>query len=318
VQVVQASRLQASGIEARRCDPAERGAESNIERKIMSTLEDFGQYETAWCPGCGNFAILQAVKQALVAGDLSPEQLLFVSGIGQAAKTPHYMNVNVFNGLHGRSLPVATGAKLANPDLTVIVESGDGCNYGEGGNHFLAAIRRNIGITMLVHNNQVYGLTKGQASPTSHKGFVTKAQPGGVLSEPFSPIAVAVAMRAGFVARSFSGFVDHLTEMIRQAIAHPGFALVDIMHPCVSFNKVNTFAWYKERCQFLPEHYDPTNWESAVQTAGMWGDRIPIGLIYRNDRGLPFEENFPALKRGPLVKQSVNRNELKEILNNYL
>jgi len=283
----------------------------------MSTLEDFGRYEAAWCPGCGNFPILKAVKKALVESNLSPHQLLFVSGIGQAAKTPHYLNANVFNGLHGRAVPVATGAKLSNPELTVIVESGDGCNYGEGGNHFLAAIRRNINLTMLVHNNQVYGLTKGQASPTSQKGFVTKAQPGGVLSEPFSPLAVAVAMRAGFVARSFSGYEEHITDMVKQAIAHEGFALVDIVHPCVSFNKVNTFTWYKERCEKLPDDYDPTDWQAAMKTAITWGDKIPIGLIYKNEQP-PYEENFAVLKKGPLVKQDVDREALKDILMRYL
>jgi 2-oxoglutarate ferredoxin oxidoreductase subunit beta len=157
----------------------------------MVTIEDYGKYETAWCPGCGNFSILDAVKRGLVASELEPHQVLLVSGIGQAAKAPHYLNANVFNGLHGRALPVATGAKLA--DLRIIVESGDGCNYGEGGNHFLAAIRRNIDLTLIVHNNQIYGLTKGQASPTTMEGFVTKAQPEGVASAPFNPIAVAVA-----------------------------------------------------------------------------------------------------------------------------
>jgi 2-oxoglutarate ferredoxin oxidoreductase subunit beta len=160
----------------------------------MVTIEDYGKYETAWCPGCGNFSILDAVKRGLVASELEPHQVLLVSGIGQAAKAPHYLNANVFNGLHGRALPVATGAKLANPDLRIIVESGDGCNYGEGGNHFLAAIRRNIDLTLIVHNNQIYGLTKGQASPTTMEGFVTKAQPEGVASAPFNPIAVAVAL----------------------------------------------------------------------------------------------------------------------------
>ena len=283
----------------------------------MSTLEDFGQYEPAWCPGCGNFPILKAVKKALVENGLAPHQILFVSGIGQAAKAPHYLNANVFNGLHGRALPTATGAKLSNPELAVIVESGDGCNYGEGGNHFLAAIRRNINVTMLVHNNQVYGLTKGQASPTSPKGFVTKAQPGGVLSQPFSPLAVAVAMRAGFVARSFSGDEEHVTDMVKQAIAHEGFALVDIMHPCVSFNKVNTFAWYKERCVTLPQEYDPTDWEAAMKTANKWGDEIPIGLLYRNEQP-SYEENFAVLKKGPLAKQNVDRGVLKDILTQYL
>ena len=283
----------------------------------MVNIADYGSYETAWCPGCGNHSILEAVKQALVASQLKPHEVLFVSGIGQAAKAPHYLNANVFNGLHGRSLPVATGAKLTNPKLTIIVESGDGCNYGEGGNHFLAAIRRNIDITLLVHNNQVYGLTKGQASPTSPEGFVTKAQPEGVPSLPFSPIVVAVAMRAGFIARGFSGKMDHLSELIQQGIAHRGFALIDVLQPCVSFNKVNTFSWYKERCNPLPAVYDPTDWEAAIKVAGEWGDKIPIGIIYRNDRP-PFEDHFPVLSQGPLVGRDVDRVTLTKIMEGYL
>ncbi|UCF72066.1 MAG: 2-oxoacid:ferredoxin oxidoreductase subunit beta [Deltaproteobacteria bacterium] len=282
----------------------------------MVTIDDYGDYETAWCPGCGNFSILKAVKQALVASNLKPHELLFVSGIGQAAKAPHYLNANVFNGLHGRSLPVATGAKLANPNLTVIVESGDGCNYGEGGNHLLAAIRRNIDVTLLVHNNQVYGLTKGQASPTSAEGFVTKAQPQGVPSAPFNPIAVAVAMKAGLVARGFAGMTDHLSELIQQGIAHRGFALIDVLQPCVSFNKVNTFGWYKERCKTLPPGYDPTDWEGAMKVAFEWGDKIPIGIVYRGNR-LAFEEHFPPLREGTLVGLDVDPVILKKIMNGY-
>jgi 2-oxoglutarate ferredoxin oxidoreductase subunit beta len=279
----------------------------------MINIEDYGQYETAWCPGCGNFSILEAVKQALVASRLEPHEVLFVSGIGQAAKSPHYLNANLFNGLHGRSLPVATGAKLANPKLTVMVESGDGCNYGEGGNHFLAAIRRNIDLTLLVHNNQIYGLTKGQASPTSAEGLVTKAQPEGVSSAPFNPIGVAVAMQAGFVARGFSGMIDHLSELIQEGIAHRGLALIDVLQPCVSFNKVNTFAWYKERCDPLSRTYNPTDWEAAMKVACEWGDRIPIGIIYRNDRA-PFEEHVSVLRQGPLVGREVDRVMLRNIM----
>ena len=282
----------------------------------MVTLADYGTYETAWCPGCGNFSIAKAVKQALVASNLKPHEVLFVSGIGQAAKAPHYLNANVFNGLHGRSLPVATGAKLSNSNLTVIVESGDGCNYGEGGNHLLAAIRRNVNITLLVHNNQVYGLTKGQASPTSDEGFVTKAQPQGAPSAAFNPIALAVAMRAGFVARGFAGMIDHLSELIQQGIAHHGFALIDILQPCVSFNTVNTFAWYKKRCSPMPAKYDPTTWDEAMKVSCQWGDRIPIGVIYRNDR-LPFEDHFPVLAHRPLLGRSVDRKTLKGIMEGY-
>jgi 2-oxoglutarate ferredoxin oxidoreductase subunit beta len=282
----------------------------------MVILKDYGDYETTWCPGCGNFSILKAVKQALVACRLRPQDVIFVSGIGQAAKAPHYLNVNLFDGLHGRSLPVATGVKLANPKKTVIVESGDGCNYGEGGNHFLAALRRNIDVTLLVHNNQVYGLTKGQASPTSETGFVTKVQPEGVASSPFNPVAVAVALRGGFVARAFAGMVDHLALIIQEAISHRGFSLVDILQPCVSFNKVNTFSWYKSRCKELPPDYDPTNWESAMKTAEEWGNNIPVGILYWNNRPA-FESHFPALKEGPLVGKGVDQGLLAKILESY-
>lgn len=276
-------------------------------------LEDYGDYETAWCPGCGNFPLLEAVKSALVASNLAPHQVLFVSGIGQAAKAPHYLNCNCFNGLHGRSLPVAQAAKLVNPDLVVIAESGDGCMYGEGGNHFIAAIRRNVDITVLVHNNQVYGLTKGQASPTSEEGFVTKAQPEGVLEAPFNPVATAIAMGAGFVARGFTGLQDHLADLIRQAIAHPGFALVDILQPCVSFNKVNNFAWYRNRCRPLGDDYDPTDWDAALKTAYVWGDTIPVGVIYRDGRATLGDR----LGRGKLVGRDVDRAALRQIMMSF-
>lgn len=282
----------------------------------MVTMDEYGTFQTAWCPGCGNFSILQAVKQALVGLGLKPQQVLLVSGIGQAAKAPHYLRANVFNGLHGRSLPVATGAKLANPDLTVIAESGDGCNYGEGGNHFLAAIRRNIDLTVLVHNNQIYGLTKGQASPTTAEGQITKAQPQGVASAPFNPIGVAVAMQAGFVARGFSGRIDHLTPLIQQAVRHRGFSLIDILQPCVSFNKINTFAWYKKRCYELPAAYDPTDWEGAIKTAMEWGDRIPLGILYRNTR-LSFGEHSPRIPLRPLLEREVDLARLRKSMESY-
>jgi 2-oxoglutarate ferredoxin oxidoreductase subunit beta len=282
----------------------------------MSGVEDYGSFETAWCPGCGNFPILKAVKEGLAAAGLEPHRLLFVSGIGQAAKAPHYLRANVFNGLHGRALPVATGAKLANPGLTVIAESGDGCMYGEGGNHYLAALRRNTDLTVLVHNNQVYGLTKGQASPTSGTGFVTKAQPAGVQSEPFNPIATAVSLRAGLVARGFSGWGDHLADLIRQGIEHRGLSLVDILQPCVSFNKVNTFAWYRERVYDLPGEYDPRDWEKAMKISMEWGERIPLGVVYRGERRA-FDDGFSTLSEGPLAGRSTDRALLEKIMGRY-
>jgi 2-oxoglutarate ferredoxin oxidoreductase subunit beta len=280
-----------------------------------SSLEDYGRYETAWCPGCGNFGILQAVKRALVKSGLKPHQVLFVSGIGQAAKTPHYLNANLFDGLHGRSLPVATGAKLANPNLVVIAESGDGCNYGEGGNHFLNAIRRNIDVTLIVHDNQIYGLTKGQASPTSQEGLVTRSQPNGVIMSPFNPIAVAVAMQAGFVARGFSGTVDHLADLIQEAIAHKGFSLVDVLQPCVTFNRVNTLQWYREHTYTLPSDHDPTDWDKAMKLA-MQANKMPLGVIYRNERP-SYHTRFPVLAKGPLVGRQVDRAALAEVMQSY-
>ncbi len=279
-------------------------------------IEDYGAFETAWCPGCGNFGILAALKQALLAAGLAPHQVLLVSGIGQAAKTPHYLKANVFNGLHGRALPVATGARLANPTLKVIVESGDGCMYGEGGNHFLAAIRRNPDITVLVHDNQVYGLTKGQASPTSPTGFITKAQPHGVQAAAFNPVAVAVAMRAGFVARGFSGLGEHLAGILQRALRHEGFALVDILQPCVSFNKTNTFKWNKDRCAPLPDDYDPRDWRNAMDTAMIWGDRIPVGVIFESGDP-PYESRFPVCGKGALGSQPVDLEALKRIMTAY-
>ena len=275
----------------------------------MVSIEEYGEFETSWCPGCGNFSIVSSLKSALAELDLAPHEVAVSSGIGQAAKTPHYMHCHMFNGLHGRSLPVAQGIKMANPELTVICESGDGCSYGEGGNHFLAAIRRNMDITLLVHNNQIYGLTKGQASPTSAMGHVTKAQPDGSPSEAFNPITVAVAMKAGFVARAFSGEQEHLVTVIKEAVSHKGFSMVDILQPCVSFNKVNSFGWYKERCYIL-ENHDSTNWASAMEKADEFNDRIPLGVIYRNDR--------PAYAtQGQLASYEVDKNKLKKVLQSY-
>jgi 2-oxoglutarate ferredoxin oxidoreductase subunit beta len=282
----------------------------------MVDIAAYGDRETAWCPGCGNFGIVKALKQALAGSGLEPRQVLIVSGIGQAAKLPHYINCNMFNGLHGRSLPLAAAAKLVSPGLTVIAASGDGCHYAEGGNHFIHAIRRNPDVTAIVHNNQVYGLTKGQASPTSEPEFANPAQPFGSDMEPFNAIAVAVAMRCAFVARGFSGMINHLDSLIRQALAFKGFALVEALQPCVSFNRLNTFAWYKERVYELPASYDPTDWETAMTTAREWGDKIPIGVIYKRERPL-FEDHFPALKNGPLVDQPHDRESLKKIMESF-
>ncbi len=270
----------------------------------------------AWCPGCGNFGILQAVKRALVALNLEPRQVLFVSGIGQAPKLPHYTQGNVFNGLHGRSLPAATGAKIANHELTVIAIDGDGGAYGEGVGHLLAAMRRNVDFTYLVHNNQVYGLTKGQASPTSDAGFITKTTPDGS-GQPLNPLALALASDISFLARGFAGDVEHLSSLIQAGIRFHGFALIDILQPCVSFNHQNTFAWYKQRVYKVEdEGYDPTNKAAALVKAQEWGDRIPIGIIYRQERTV-FEDQLPQLKAGPLVKQPIDPLKVQPLLEEF-
>jgi 2-oxoglutarate ferredoxin oxidoreductase subunit beta len=237
--------------------------------------------------------------------EIEPHQVLLVSGIGQAGKLPHYTRANVFNSLHGRPVPPAIGAKIANSELIVIAISGDGDAYGEGGNHFLHAARRNHDITYLVHNNQVYGLTKGQASPTSDVGFITKTTPYGAAS-PANPIALAIVSGASFVSRGFAGDIDHLTHLIKKGIAHRGFALIDILQPCISFNHKNTFQWYKERVYKLEdERYDPSDKKAALGKALEWGDKIPIGVIY--EENLPvYEDQLPALNKKPLVRHEID------------
>ncbi|MCP8304238.1 MAG: 2-oxoacid:ferredoxin oxidoreductase subunit beta [archaeon] len=284
----------------------------------MVTLKDYQGGETAWCPGCGNFGILTAVKKALVELEISPHEVLMVSGIGQAGKLPHYMKCNLFNGLHGRTLPVATAAKLANHRLHVFAVGGDGDGYGEGGNHLIHTIRRNIGVKYLVHNNQIYGLTKGQASPTSDLGFVTKSTPRGVVSTPLNPIALALALGASFVARSFSGDVPHLVQMIKEAVNHRGFALIDILQPCVIFNHLNTFSWYRERVYKLGEgDYDATDGLAAFKKAQEWGERIPIGVFYKEERPA-LEELFPAIEDVPLVKQKIESRQFEKLIEEFM
>jgi len=279
----------------------------------MLAIDDYQGQATAWCPGCGNFGILQALKKALVDLKLEPHQVLIVSGIGQASKLPHYMRCNTFNGLHGRILPVATGAKIANQELVVIGIGGDGDNYGEGGNHFLHTIRRNIDITLLVHNNRVYGLTKGQASPTSDPGFITKVQPQGVISSSFNALSLAISLDASFVSRSWSGDIGHLSWLIKEAVQHKGFSLIDILQPCVTFNKKNTYRWYKERIYKLAEEHNLTNRLAAFEKAEEWGDKIPIGIFYRKQRAT-FEDQLAGLKKGPLFRQRLDPSQVIPLL----
>jgi 2-oxoglutarate/2-oxoacid ferredoxin oxidoreductase subunit beta len=282
----------------------------------MSSTKDYLLGETAWCPGCGNFAIREALAGALADLQLPVHRLLICSGIGQAAKIPHYLKANGFNGLHGRALPPALGALIANKDLTVIVESGDGDSYGEGGNHFIHNVRRNPNLAHLIHDNQVYGLTKGQASPTSELGMVTGVQTGGVITPALNPLALALVLGAGFVARCFSGEKEHLQETIKAAIGFSGYALVDILQPCVSFNKVNTFNWYKKRVYF-PEISDQKDWSKAMELVREWGEKIPLGIFYHNSRPT-FESSLAMLEGKPLVDRVFNPVEMAALQDELL
>ena len=283
------------------------------------TLKDFESNDPiAWCPGCGNFSILKALKQAFVELDKNASDIVIVSGIGQAPKTPHYLRCNTFNGLHGRTLPVATGIKLANHELTVLAEGGDGDGYAEGGNHFIHAMRRNIDITYLVHNNQVYGLTKGQTSPTSGLGFVTKTAPTGTISPPLNPLMLAIAANCSFVARGFAGEVEHLTDLIKAAIGHKGFAFIDILQPCVSFNRVNTFKWYSDRIYSLDDDadHDAGDIMVAFKRAQEWGEQIPVGIIYRQHRPT-LDEQQAAIARESLVKQNIDLSSFSNFFESF-
>ncbi len=271
--------------------------------------------ETAWCPGCGNFGLRGIVLKALAELGLTQEETVFVSGIGQAAKAPQYYNASYFNGLHGRSLPPAAGIKAANPNLKVIVESGDGDMYGEGGNHFVHAIRRNPDITVIVHNNMVYGLTKGQASPTTPIGMKTPIQIDGVFETPINPLALAISLDASFVARGSVGEPELTKELVKQAVSHKGFALVDVFQACVSFNKLNTHKWFKEHTCVLEGH-DPRDRQAAFKRA-LEEDPMPLGVFYIKEGKDVFEEKLRPYQKGdrmPLFRRRHDPAKIQELI----
>jgi 2-oxoglutarate ferredoxin oxidoreductase subunit beta len=278
----------------------------------------FCTYETAWCPGCGNYDILDCLKAALEQLGKDPSEVLVAAGIGQAAKTPQYISANAFCGLHGRSLPPAAAAKIANEKLTVIVNTGDGDSYGEGGNHFLHTIRRNVNITHFVHDNQIYGLTKGQASPTSVIGLKTGVQTDGNMNEPLNPVLLAIASGAGFVARAFSGHREHLISVMKQAIEYNGYALVDILMPCVSFNNINTFAWYNKRVYELKDTYDCSDKAAAMSKAMEFGDSIPIGILYKEQKSTFHEKNAVLKEGGPLLDRKTDPEFVNRLISAYI
>ncbi len=275
--------------------------------------------EIAWCPGCGDFGILNALKKAFVKLNKAPKDILLVSGIGQAAKTPHYIKCNCFNGLHGRALPPAVAAKIANPNLTVVVATGDGDCYGEGGNHFMHNIRRNVDITVVVHNNQVYGLTKGQASPTTDLGFKTKVQTEGVIVEPLHPLEMAIALGCGFVARGYSADLEHLSWLITEGIKYNGFSLIDVLQPCVTFNKKNTYEWYSKRVYKVNDDasYNFTDKMAAYKKAAEWDDKIPIGIIFKVDKQA-YGEKIGINKEHPIVEEIIENIDIKPLLNDFV
>ena len=261
-----------------------------------------------WCPGCGDYGIQNAISAVCAKKGWANEDITLISGIGCSSRIGGYQYCYGAHTTHGRALPFAQGIKCANKDTHMIVCSGDGDSYAIGLGHAMHAMKRNMDITYLVFDNQVYGLTKGQASPTADPGSVTPVQVEGNLNIPFNPVLMAIAAGAGFVARSFSGKPDHLREMMKQAIRFKGYAMVDILQPCVSFNKINTFAWYKSRCREVS--HDPRDWATAMTVASTFGEEIPIGVLYREER--PSKDAvLPQCREGALYRRPVDMESVR-------
>jgi 2-oxoglutarate/2-oxoacid ferredoxin oxidoreductase subunit beta len=255
-----------------------------------------------WCPGCGDFGVLNSLTQAVANLEIDPKDLLVVSGIGCSSNLPGFIHAYGLHTLHGRAMAVATGARLANTDLTVVVTGGDGDGYGIGVGHFIHAMRRNLDITYIVMDNQIYGLTTGQASPTSMREFVTKSSPQGTKEDPINPIALAIVAGATYVARGFSGDPKHLTELIQNGIKHKGFALIDVFSPCVTWNKIDTYDYFRQNCyEFNDASYNPNDMAAALSKATEKGPKLPIGLFYETSKPT-YEESDPVVKAGPAVR----------------
>jgi 2-oxoglutarate ferredoxin oxidoreductase subunit beta len=271
--------------------------------------------DSQWCPGCPNFKILQAFKSALLELKKSPHQICLVSGIGQAAKLPHYLHCNFFNGLHGRAVPAAIGIQAANPELTTMVVTGDGDCYGEGGNHFLHALRRNPDITVVAHNNEIYALTKGQASPTTPEGEKRSIQSKGVQIMPLNMPAVAIIHGCGFVARGFAGDPDHLKDLLVAAVQHRGLSYIDVIQPCITWG-TRPFSWYKDRVQRLDEAYDPSDQSRALKKATEYNEKIPIGVLFQTSERKVFGHRFrKTVTERPLAElDPIDAAKIKGIL----
>ena len=280
----------------------------------MSKRYDTSAVNT-WCPGCGNFSILNVVKQTLGELNIEPWDAVAVTGIGCHGKFTDYIGVNGIHTIHGRVLPVATAIKLSNHDLTVLGFAGDAFNIGMG--HFAHAARRNVDLTYIVHDNLIYGLTTGQTSPTSKRGYVSKTSPRGSWEKAINPLTQALTAGATFVSRAYVGEFSHFKEVLKQAIDHDGFALVDVLQPCISWNKVNTYEFYRDRVFKLEDtSHNPEDWDLAYLRAEQWEDKIPIGVFYKSEEA-PYRESFPALKKGTLVNQPIRR-DMEKLFKEYM
>ena len=277
---------------------------------IQLTARDFkGPVDPDWCPGCGDFGVLNSLQRASAELGLRPHEILTVSGIGCSSNLPGYFNSYGMHTLHGRSLAVATGAKMGNHRLHVVVTGGDGDGYGIGGNHFTHTARRNVDLTYIVMNNQIYGLTTGQVSPTSDMGMKTKSTPFGSVELPINPITSAIMNGATFVARGYSGDVRHLTNLMKQAIQHSGFALVDVFSPCVTFNHDNSHAFFKDRIKRLEdEEHDTRDWQAACEKALAFGDTIYTGLFFQKEAPT-LDGSEPVLDEQPLAHKPLGLSE---------
>jgi len=290
---------------------------NTITENIIKTREIV--FEPDWCPGCGDFGVLKSLSKATVDKDVHPHEMLVVSGIGCSSNLPGYIKGYGIHSLHGRALPVATGAKLANHDLKVVITGGDGDGFGIGVGHFIHAMRRNLDLTYVVMDNQIYGLTTGQAAPTTMEGHKTKTTPRGNVEQPVNPLLLALVSGATFIARGFSGKPAQLTALIEQGMAHKGFAFIDVFSPCVTYNKLNTYDWFKERVYDLEEDAPDRNLQDlsdAMARVMDLGERIPLGLFYKLDKPT-YEDTEPVLMDGPLTKQSlgIKKELFDEILN---
>lgn len=249
----------------------------------ISRRDDYNSsHKCTWCPGCGNYTIWYMLKEALLELQIDPNKVVIIYDIGCNGNGANFLKTYGFHGLHGRSLPVAQAIKLVNPGVKVIAIGGDGGGLGLGVGHFIHACRRNIDITYIMHDNQTYGLTTGQASPRTDKGAITKTTPTGNIEDPINPVSLAIASNASFVARGYSGSPHILKEVLKKGISHKGFAFIDILQPCITFNKLNTYAWYSMRTYDVStdNEFNFTNKESAFAKSLEWDSKIPLGILY--------------------------------------